>query len=116
MSYRWLFLERTAPRFRWSLQVLFAVLAPMLADCIHSYVVLRRGIRLYNAELYVLFAGGGDFEGGRIGLVLITLFQALLTFLVLWVVAKHPVRSVVVWICCVALWTYLAFIGEVALK
>ena len=77
---------------------------------------MRRGIRLYNAELYVLFVGGGEFEGGWIGLVLITLFQALLTFLVLWVVVKHPVRSLLVWISCVAFWTYIAFIGEVAVK
>ena len=116
MSYRWLFLERTEPRFRWSLQVLFALFAPILADCIHSYSVLHRGRRLYNAELYVLFVGGGDFEGGWIGVVVMTLIQALLTFLVLWIVAKHPVRSLVVWICCVAVWTYLAFIGEVAVK
>ena len=117
MSYGWLVSERPDPRFRWSLHVIiYALLAPMLAHSVHSADVLHRNFRLYNSELWVLFVSDSTFNDWRIGIVLGALVEAALTFLVLWPFVKSPIKRWGAWVCCAALWTYLAFIGEVAIK
>jgi hypothetical protein len=115
MSYYWLFLERPNPVFRWPMQVLFALFAPVLALCIHSGILILRGFRLYNAELWVLFVKD-MFGDQRIAIVQAKLFEALLTFLILCFVAKYPIRRWVMLLCCVALWVWLAFASDIAIK
>ena len=94
---------------------LVAVLATLLAHGIHSWSVLRRGFRLYNAEFWVLWVSG-QYHDWRGGVILMMLVQAVVTFLLLWAVAKDRVGRWVVWLCCVPLWTCFAFMGEVAIK
>ena len=94
---------------------LVAFSAPILAHSFHSLVVMMRGFRLYNSELWVLFVGD-DFSDWRIGILFSTLIEAVLTFVVLWFVKNSPEKQRVAWLCCFAFWTYFAFATEVAIK
>ena len=46
----------------WLTIAVMAVLSPLLADCIHSGIIVAQGIRLYNAELTQFF--NLNFWGG----------------------------------------------------
>jgi hypothetical protein len=92
---------------RWALLSCMAVLAPVVADGFHSLVVLSRGIRFYQAE----FSNVGNMRYW-----LFLCIRAVISFLVLWPFAKVPVRHRLAWFCCVVVWTYLAFKGEVVFK
>lgn len=115
MKWRWLIMEPSFRPLRWLFVVVLAVLAPMLAHSIHSLVVMLRGFRLYNSELWVLFVGD-DFSDWRIGILLTALFEAGVTFVVLWTVIDSPFRRRLAWLCSFAVWISLAFIGEIAVK
>jgi hypothetical protein len=92
------------PGMRWVLLGCMGVLAPVVADGFHSIIVVNRGIRFYQAEF-------GDLGDVRYWLFLG--IRAVVSFLVLWPFAKVPFRHRLAWLCCVVVWTYLAFKGEV---
>src|ERR1035438_6249947 len=93
--------EHLIQKLTWRFFVLAAVmafLAPLLADCLHSFFVVRGSIRFYNAEL------------GRIAYPAFWIFVALrgfITFFVIWFSARIRFSDFVVWCCCVGLWTLL---------
>ena len=116
MSISCLFTERSEPQFRWPLQMLFALLAPALALCIHSFYVMLWDYRLYNSELWVLVGVDDRFNSWRFGVVAEALIQAVWTFIVLWFVVKHPVWYRIVWIGCIALFILFAFMGDQTVK
>jgi hypothetical protein len=94
-------------RSRWLLLGAMALAAPLLADSVHTLCVVVGGIRFYNAELSnVSNPFFWDFW----------LVRGAVTFLLLWPFAKTPSRHRTMWICCVALWTYLDFKSEVAFR
>jgi hypothetical protein len=103
---------------------LMSLAAPWLAAYLHSAWVYQRGFRIYNAEVggkYFLNQGYGygSMEpgiGGLIDWVEGCGILSLIIFLgILWL--KHRTRSRwVVWGCFVALWTFLLFQNEVAVK
>ena len=95
------------PGMQWVLLGCMAVLAPAVADGIHSFIVVGRGIRLYQAE----FSNVGEL---RYWLVLG--IRTVVTFLVLLPFARVPFRHRLAWLCCVLIWTYLAFKGEAVFK
>ena len=99
-----------AQRINWRSLVLAAVmalLAPLLADTLHSCIVVSSGIRFYNAEI------------GRMGAALFWDYvapRAAITFLIIWFFARTRFRDIWVWCCAVALWTFLDIQMEVAIK
>jgi len=112
MSISCLFTERSEPQFRWLLQVIFALLAPALSLCVHSFCVMRSDYRLYHSELWVLVGVDDGFNSWRFVVVVVALIQAMLTFIVLWFAVKHPVWYRIVWFGCVALFILFAFMVE----
>jgi hypothetical protein len=98
-----------AHRLTWRFFVLaaaMAFLAPLLADSLHSFFVVRGGIRFYNAEL------------GRIawsGFWIFVALRGFITFLVIWFFARIRFSDFIVWCCCLGLWTLLDLCMEVAI-
>ena len=96
-------------RLSWSFFVMAAVmalLAPAVADCLHSFFVVRSGIRFYNAEL------------GRIAQPVFWILlgiRVVITFLALWFFGRIGFRDIFVWCVCVVLWTLLDMQMEIAI-
>ena len=89
------------------LAVFMSGLAPLLADLIHSAYVVIGGSRMYNAELsYIASSGFWIFLATR----------AVLTFLLVWVLAKIGFAHMLVWSCSVILWLFVDAEMTVALK
>jgi len=109
MNFNWLFLERRDAGFNWFMLVLLSFLAPALAARIHSYSVFHLNFRWYNAELWVLF-GTDRYPDWRTGVVVEILVKTFFTSLFLWLAIKSPIKCWVVWLCCVVVWTYVAFL------
>jgi hypothetical protein len=86
---------------------LAAFLAPLLADSLHSYFVVRRGIRFYQAEL-----GYIDYLGFWVWVAL----RGIVDFFVMWFIIWLRIRDIWIWCCLVGLWTWLAFKMEVVIK
>lgn len=98
--------QRLTWRF-FALAVVMAFLAPLLADCLHTFFVVRGGIRFYNAEL-------GHIAESRYWAYLA--LRGFVTFLVIWFFARIRFSHIFVWGCCVAIWTLLDLESEVAFK
>ena len=99
--------SRKVPGTHWVFLGCIAILAPVIADGFHSFVVVSRGIRFYQAEFNYI----GD---GRYWLFLG--IRAVIGFLVLWPFSKVPFLYRFSWICCVVIWTSLAYLGEAVVK
>jgi len=110
--------------FWWGLftLVLMSFAAPWLAAYIHSECVFRKGFRMYNAEVGgVYFRGGGAGFGGPSLWDIFTWIGAcsvpgLLTLLVLLPLRKRALYRWSVWGCAIALWTWVLFKSEIALR
>lgn len=99
--------QQQSSHLNWALLAGMAVAAPALADSVHTLFVVSGSIRFYNAEL------------GRLPDPLFWILwgaRSAVTFLLLWPFAKVPIRHRTMWICCVALWTYLDFKSEVTFR
>lgn len=84
-----------------------SILAPALADCVHSLLVVNRGIRFYQAELgYICTPGFWSFLADR----------ALVTFLVVLLFVRLRFADWLVWVCAVGFWIWLDIQGEVVHK
>ncbi len=84
-----------------------SVLAPVLADCLHSFFVVSRGIRFYQAELgYISNPGFWYFLGAR----------AAVTFIALLVLVRLRLPDWLPWLCAVVFWIWLDIQGEVVYK
>lgn len=99
---------------------LMSIAAPWVAAYVHSAWVFHKGFRLYNAEL-----GGAYFHGRPppepgIGTILLWFFwcaiPAMPTCLVLLPFRRRALYRWLVWCCCVAVWTVMCFLSEVAIK
>lgn len=112
-------------RVAWSDLVGVAVMsvtAPWIAAYIHSACVFHRGFRLYNAEV-----GGTYFHGSMppypqpsLGWVLLSWIggcgvPAILTFLLLLPFRKRVVFRWLLWVWCIAIWTWVCFKVEYAI-
>ena len=87
------------------LTALMSILAPLLADCLQSFSVVRSGIRFYQA-IFSLYL---DSPGA---LYVFVVVRAIVTFLVLWFFARPGFRGRIVWLCFVVLWTIADFMLE----
>jgi len=97
---------------------LMSIAAPWIAAYVHSAYVFQHGFRLYNAEL-----GGSYFHGSTppdpgVSTILmwfvVCAVPAMPTCLVLLAFRKRAVYRWVVWVCCIALWTWVCFKMEIA--
>jgi len=87
--------------------IIASLLAPLFADCIHSLLVVDRGIRFYQAELgYVATSGYWMYLAGR----------AFLTFLILVAAVKFGFRGRIPWLVCAFCWLWLNAGSEVVYK
>ena len=87
--------------------LLMAFLAPLCADCLHSFIVVTGSYRFYNAEL------------GRIvwsGFWIFVALRGLVSFLAIWFFARARFRDFLVWCCLVGLWTLLDLEMEIAIR
>lgn len=97
-------------KFGWRFYVvapLMAFLAPLLADSLHSLIVVHGGVRFYNAEL------------GRIawpGFWIFVVLRGVASFFVIWLFAWARFRDFWVWCCLVGLWVLLDLKMEYAIK
>lgn len=89
------------------LAVLMSVLAPVLADCLHSVEVLISGIRIYNAPLVHLASSGYWVLLG---------LRAVMTFLPIWVFARVRLGHMFVWGCFVIVWLFLDTQADIVSK
>ena len=83
------------------------MLAPLLADSLHSAWVVSSGIRFYNAEL------------GRVsmpGFWVFTALRGFISFLILWFFARIRFRDIGVWCCLTGLWTLLDLEMEITIR
>jgi hypothetical protein len=86
---------------------LASLLAPLFADCVHSLLVVDRGIRFYQAELgYVGTNGFWVYVAGR----------TFLTFLVLTVAVRFGSHGRIAWLVCAFCWLWLDAGSEVVYK
>jgi hypothetical protein len=86
--------------------VVAALLAPILADCLHSLLVVGRGIRFYQAELG---AAAYDFWGSVV-------VRAVVTFCFLVLLVRLRLPDWLIWVGFVALWFWLNLEREVVFK
>lgn len=78
--------------------VLASLLAPLLADCIHSLLIFNRGIRVYQSELgYIMTPHFWWFLAGRM----------FVTFLVLIAAIRFGLRGRLTWLVCCLGWLWL---------
>ncbi len=89
------------------LALVMAVLAPALADCIHSASVVSRGIRLYNAPLEHI---------SSLAFWNLLAIRAMVTFLVIWFFARLRFGHIFVWVCLVILWLWVGAQMDVAIR
>jgi len=78
-------------------------LAPLIAACIHSVCLFHRGVRFYQAELC---------EMDRMGVWIYLAALAIVPFMVLRFFGRRPLWRWTIWLCFVALWTFLCFKSE----
>ncbi len=87
--------------------VLASLLAPLFADCVHSLLVVDRGIRFYQAELgYVATTGFWVYLAGR----------TFLTFLVLFLAVRFGSPGRIPWLVCAFCWLWLDAGSEAVYK
>ena len=84
-----------------------AILAPLLADCLQSLVVVRSGIRFYQA-IFSLYLASPE------GLCVFVGVRAIITFLILWFFVRIGFRDRTVWICLAILWLFADYMLEPA--
>ncbi len=113
---KFLFSERNHLFLRWFLHLILAILAPVLAACLHSYSVMQRGYRFYNAELWLLIDGGDRFADWRKEMLISMAIKMGFSFLVLWIGIKTPAKRWLLWCLCIAVWMLLARFGEVTIR
>jgi len=93
---------------RWFLvATLASFLAPALADCIHSGLVVLKGIRLYQAEL-------GDLANPYYWSFLAG--RTLITLLAMSLAQALRIRDLWTWLSCVIGWLWLARQMEAVFK
>lgn len=86
---------------------LAAFLAPLLADTLHSFVVVHRGIRFYQAELDSV---------ANWGYWVYVALRGVVSFFVMWFFIWARFRDFWIWCCLAGLWTWLDFQMEVVYK
>ena len=84
-----------------------ALLAPALADCIHSAFVVSSGIRFYNAPLEHIATWG---------FWIFLVIRAMVTFFAGWYFARREFKHMLVWCCFVALWLWMDAQMDVVVK
>lgn len=89
------------------LALIMALLAPALADCIHSASIVSSGTRFYNAPLE--YIASGVFW-------IFVLIRAVGTHLAIYYSGRMRFGSVLVWCCCAILWLLVDAQMDVAIK
>jgi hypothetical protein len=89
------------------LALVMAVLAPALADCIHSASIVSSGIRFYNAPLERI---------ATLAFWIFLVIRATITFFAAWYFARRRFKHMLVWCCFVVLWLWIDAQMDVAVK
>lgn len=97
--------ESSGRPLTWSFYVsaaVSAILAPLLADGLHTFFVYQGGIRIYQGAFWwylVSTMGAGVYVAVR----------AIITFLVIGFFVRNGFRDRTIWICSAALWLVIDF-------
>lgn len=91
-----------------------SVAAPVLADCLQSFPVVRRGYIIYQAWLFWYSDDGGNFNFTRVAVMVG--IRVAITLLLLWFWVKRGFDGRVVWLCFVVCWIVLDIVLEPAVR
>jgi hypothetical protein len=86
-----------------------AILAPLLADGLHTLVEFQSDFRFYRAAF-------GWYLNSTAGACLFVGVRAAVTFPILWYVARHGFRGRIIWAFITLLWLLADFLLEPSLR
>src|SRR4051812_10678435 len=81
---------------------------PLIAAFVHSYFVIQRGSRLYNAEIGLNNAAIGRLSEVPLLWLTFTVLAGI-TFAVVYPFGRTPLLRWSIWLCFIAVWTFLLF-------